>query len=138
MRPAGRDFLMSSVNDRLFELGIELPAPLKPGFEYVPVTLHGNIAYVSGQLPRLDAQTVISGKGRTPFVVAPRSHFTGKLGDLTAVATALGLAAHRVSDRDTFSVALSRFLSRPAPTLIESMVDPTGHARLLADLEDRP
>ena len=53
---------MSSVNDRLFELGIELPAPLKPGFEYVPVTLHGNIAYVSGQLPRLDAQTVISGK----------------------------------------------------------------------------
>ena len=53
---------MSSVNDQLAALGISLPSPMKPGFEYVPVALHRNVAYVSGQLPRLDAESVISGK----------------------------------------------------------------------------
>ena len=53
---------MSTVSDRLAALGITLPARMKPGFEYVPVALHGNTAYVSGQLPRLDAETVIDGK----------------------------------------------------------------------------
>ena len=55
--------------------------------------------------------------------------------DLTAVATAHGLAAQRVTDRDTLSAALLRFLSQPKPTLIEAVVDPTGHTHLLADLD---
>jgi len=53
---------MSTIDDRLNELGITLPAAKKPAFEYVAVALHDNIAYVSGQLPWLDAQNVISGK----------------------------------------------------------------------------
>lgn len=53
---------MSATENRLKELGIVLPAAKKPAFEYVAVALHGNIAYVSGQLPWIDAQNVISGK----------------------------------------------------------------------------
>jgi enamine deaminase RidA (YjgF/YER057c/UK114 family) len=53
---------MSVIDDRLKELGVVLPAAKKPAFEYVAVALHENIAYVSGQLPWLDAQNVISGK----------------------------------------------------------------------------
>lgn len=53
---------MTRIDDRISELGITLPAAKKPAFEYVAVALHGNIAYVSGQLPWIDAQNVISGK----------------------------------------------------------------------------
>ena len=53
---------MSDTDQRLKELGITLPAAKQPAFEYVAVALHANIAYVSGQLPWLDAEQVISGK----------------------------------------------------------------------------
>ena len=53
---------MSTVDERLAELGIDLPAARKPAFEYVAVALHDNIAYVSGQLPWRDAENVITGK----------------------------------------------------------------------------
>jgi enamine deaminase RidA (YjgF/YER057c/UK114 family) len=50
------------IEERLVALAIRLPEPQKPAFEYVPVAIHGAVAYVSGQLPRVDAQTVITGK----------------------------------------------------------------------------
>lgn len=53
---------MSTINERLTELGITLPAAKKPAFEYVAVAQHDGIAHVSGQLPWLDAERVISGK----------------------------------------------------------------------------
>jgi len=59
---AGWGGSMPTVIDRLAELGITLPAAKKPAFEYMAVALHDDIAYVSGQLPWLDAEQVISGK----------------------------------------------------------------------------
>ena len=53
---------MSLVENRLKELGITLPAARKPAFEYVAVAICGNVAYVSGQLPWVDAVHVITGK----------------------------------------------------------------------------
>lgn len=53
---------MTRIDERIAELGITLPAAKKPAFEYVAVALHDNIAYVSGQLPWLDAERVIEGK----------------------------------------------------------------------------
>jgi len=53
---------MSAIDERLKELAISLPAEKKPAFEYVAVALHDGIAYVSGQLPWLDAERVIEGK----------------------------------------------------------------------------
>lgn len=40
---------------RLAELGFRLPPVPKPAFEYVPVTFHAGLAWVSGQLPRDEA-----------------------------------------------------------------------------------
>jgi enamine deaminase RidA (YjgF/YER057c/UK114 family) len=48
------------IEKSLTRLGIELPEPRKPAFAYVAVSVHGDI--VSGQLPWLDADSVISGK----------------------------------------------------------------------------
>jgi enamine deaminase RidA (YjgF/YER057c/UK114 family) len=41
-----------SIENRLKELGIELPASAPAGAAYTPVVIHELVAYVSGQLPR--------------------------------------------------------------------------------------
>jgi len=41
---------MSRVDDRLKELGIELPAPPAPVASYVPFVMAGNLVFISGQV----------------------------------------------------------------------------------------
>ena len=43
-----------SVENRLKELGIELPEAAAPVASYMPVVVHDGLAYVSGQLPFVD------------------------------------------------------------------------------------
>ncbi|MEM7690698.1 MAG: RidA family protein [Pseudomonadota bacterium] len=43
-----------SVHDRLEELGIVLPQAAAPVASYMPVVVHDDVAYVSGQLPFVD------------------------------------------------------------------------------------
>lgn len=47
-----------SAEARLAELGIVLPAAAAPVASYVPVVVHGGLAYVSGQLPFVDGRLV--------------------------------------------------------------------------------
>lgn len=51
-----------SIETRLRDLGLRLPEPAKPSFNYVPVTVHGGVAYVSGQLPKEGGEVRIVGK----------------------------------------------------------------------------
>ena len=39
------------IEERIAELGLELPSPPKPAGAYVPVVVEGNLVYVSGQVP---------------------------------------------------------------------------------------
>ena len=51
------------IDKRLKELGLKLPPPAEPAFQYVPVAVHGETAYVSGQLPKEeDGEIRITGK----------------------------------------------------------------------------
>lgn len=50
------------IAERLAELGIELPKAAQPSFNYVPVTLHNGVAYVSGQMPKVDGEVRVFGK----------------------------------------------------------------------------
>jgi enamine deaminase RidA (YjgF/YER057c/UK114 family) len=43
---------------KLAQLGIVLPEPPAPRGEYVPVVVHGGVAYVSGQLSRVGTHTI--------------------------------------------------------------------------------
>ena len=54
-----------SIAARLDELGITLPAPAAPVASYVPVVVHGDTAYVSGQLPFVDGALVTGRLGDT-------------------------------------------------------------------------
>jgi enamine deaminase RidA (YjgF/YER057c/UK114 family) len=51
-----------SIEKRLMALGLRLPAPRAPAFQYVPVAIHRDVAYVSGQLPRAGEGMVSTGK----------------------------------------------------------------------------
>ncbi|WP_306120130.1 MULTISPECIES: RidA family protein [unclassified Roseitalea] len=48
--------------ERLKSLGINLPDPASPSFNYVPVTVHRGVAYVSGQVPKVDGEVRVFGK----------------------------------------------------------------------------
>ncbi len=51
------------IEQRLKELGLQLPAAGKPMYQYVPVVLQGEIAYVSGQVPwSAPGQAMVTGK----------------------------------------------------------------------------
>jgi enamine deaminase RidA (YjgF/YER057c/UK114 family) len=49
------------IGQKLAELGIVLPAAATPAFQYVPVTIHERLAFVSGQLPR-SGESLVTGK----------------------------------------------------------------------------
>ena len=66
----------ASVEDRLVELGIELPAVAAPVASYVPAVVAGSFLYTSGQLPFVDG-------------ALPR---TGKVGDAVSAEDATDLA----------------------------------------------
>lgn len=50
------------IEERLKDRGIALPDPASPSFNYVPVSVHGGFAYVSGQLPKVDGDVRVRGK----------------------------------------------------------------------------
>lgn len=51
-----------NIEQRLVELGIELPAPTVPGGNFVPARIVGSMLYVSGQVPALNGRDHHSGK----------------------------------------------------------------------------
>src|ERR1700750_708648 len=51
-----------SVTARLAELGIELPAVVKPVAAYIPAVRTRNLVYTAGQLPMQDGALPVTGK----------------------------------------------------------------------------
>jgi enamine deaminase RidA (YjgF/YER057c/UK114 family) len=58
------------IDKRLAELGLDLPEPAAPSFDYVPVTLHRGVAYVAGQLPKVGGDVLVRGKAGAEVDVA--------------------------------------------------------------------
>jgi enamine deaminase RidA (YjgF/YER057c/UK114 family) len=53
---------MGRVDDRLAELGLELPPPTKALASYVPVVVSSGLAFVSGQTPSSEGVAMFTGK----------------------------------------------------------------------------
>jgi enamine deaminase RidA (YjgF/YER057c/UK114 family) len=51
-----------SIDEKLQALGLELPAPVRPAYQYVAVVVHEDLAWVSGQIPRSGDQVLLTGK----------------------------------------------------------------------------
>lgn len=54
--------IMSNAQQKLKELGIELPRPSNPSANYVPVRRIGNLMLISGQVPSQDGKDLYVGK----------------------------------------------------------------------------
>jgi enamine deaminase RidA (YjgF/YER057c/UK114 family) len=50
------------LEQRLQDLGLQLPEPTAPLYHYVPVMIHNGVAYISGQVPRVDGKVPYVGK----------------------------------------------------------------------------
>jgi enamine deaminase RidA (YjgF/YER057c/UK114 family) len=53
---------MSKLDDRLAELGVEIPNVVKPVAAYIPAVVTGNLVYTSGQLPMVSGALLATGK----------------------------------------------------------------------------
>jgi enamine deaminase RidA (YjgF/YER057c/UK114 family) len=62
MTTSGEPSTGSTVEDRLRELGFEVPAVAAPLASYVPALAHGDLIHTSGQLPLVDGELAAVGK----------------------------------------------------------------------------
>jgi enamine deaminase RidA (YjgF/YER057c/UK114 family) len=53
---------MSTPEDRLADLGFELPGSVRPLASYVPTVQTGSLVYTAGQLPMKDGELLATGK----------------------------------------------------------------------------
>lgn len=80
------------IEKRLQSLGLVLPTAAAPSFNYVPVTLHRGVAYVSGQLPKVDGEVRVFGKvgGAVDLNIARHEARVCVLQGIACLAAALG------------------------------------------------
>lgn len=89
---------MSQIEQRLQELGLELPSAPKPAAAYVPAVRTGNLVFVSGQGPVRDGQAVYTGK-----VGGERTEDEGYEAARIAVLNALAVIKAEIGDLDRVS-----------------------------------
>lgn len=51
-----------SVEQKLIDLGLELPAVATPAGAYVPAVISGNLVFTAGQIPLVDGKLMATGK----------------------------------------------------------------------------
>ena len=119
-----------SIESRLVALGFTLPESSAPAFKYVPVVIHRDVAYVSGQLPRVEGGVVTTGKvGREVSVEhAQNAARICILHGLACLKQALGSLdeVKRILKVTGFVASAQGFVEQPA------VVDAASH--LLVDL----
>lgn len=102
---------MSTIEDRLIQLGTPLPQVTKPVAAYVPAVVTGNLVFTSGQLPLVDGVMAATGKvGDGDGLVSPE---TAKALARTCALNALAAAASAIGslDRVTRVVKVVGFVS---------------------------
>ena len=117
---------MSRIDDRLRELGIELPEASVPGANYVPAVRSGNLLFLTGQLSQWNGERRFVGKLGREFGVGD--------GQQAAQLCALNLIAHLRS-------ALSGDLDRVVRCVriagyVNSTPDFTGQSQVINGASD--
>jgi enamine deaminase RidA (YjgF/YER057c/UK114 family) len=130
------------VDDRLAELGLELPDVVPPVAAYVPAVTSGSYVFTSGQLPMVSGRLPESGKvGEGPGLVAPErakelaatcainalAAVRAQLGDLDRVSRVVKVVAFVASDPGFTGQAA---VANGASELLGSVLGDAGvHAR---------
>lgn len=120
---------MPVIEDRLRELGFEVPEVAAPVAAYVPALRRGNIVYTSGQLPFVNGELPVTGKVGAEVSAAQAEELArqcalnglaaarGLLGDLDKIVRVVKVTAFVASDpsftaQPTVANGASVFLGR--------------------------
>ena len=136
------------VEDKLREMGLILPPPATPTFQYVPVTIHAGVAYVSGQLPKEGEEVRITGKvgGGVDLETAQRAARICILQGLSCLKASIGNldAVERVLKVTGFVASAPGFVQQPkvidaaSSLLVEVFGDRGRHARSAVGVAELP
>jgi enamine deaminase RidA (YjgF/YER057c/UK114 family) len=139
---------MTAVEQRLEALGLELPAPARPSFNYLPVVVHGDLVFVSGQLPKEDGEVRITGRVGEEINLeeARRAARISVLQGIAVAADALGGVEHivRVLRMTGFVASAPDFHDQPkvvdaASDLLVDLFSENGrHARSAVGVAELP
>ena len=136
------------IEEKLKELGIEIPIPPSPAGSYIPVVTTGNLAFVSGQIPMKEGKVVFEGK-------VPETQSIDSARDAAKICIINGLAQLKANlgslDKITKFVRISGFVnSNPnfaeqpkvinaaSDLLVEIFGDMAKHSRIAVGVANLP
>jgi enamine deaminase RidA (YjgF/YER057c/UK114 family) len=136
------------VDDRLAELGIELPDPPAAVGSYVPVALDGDLVSVSGQVPVIDGDVLHPGKVGAEVSVEQAQEAARRcvLQALAALRAELGSLdrIRRVVQVGVFVASAPGFTQQPlvangaSDLLVEILGDAGRHSRAAVGVAELP
>lgn len=134
--------------ERLTALGLQLPAPAKPVAAYVPAVAHGDLVYVSGQLPLSGGEVAYRGRVGGELSVAD-GQAAARLCALGALAAASAATPGGAADLvgvlrvEGFVQCAGDFHQQPqvingASELLGALFPGAGHARIAVGVAALP
>ena len=136
------------IEDRLQELGIELPPPPKPVASYVPVVMAGGLAFVAGQGALVDGQVLHPGHVGADVTVEQAQEAANRcaLQALAALKEELGSLdrLRRIVNVTVYVSSAPGFTDQPvvangaSDLFVEVMGDAGRHARAAVGVPDLP
>jgi enamine deaminase RidA (YjgF/YER057c/UK114 family) len=140
---------LNRIEDRLEELGIELPEPSKPGANYVPAVRTGNLIFLTGQLSQWNGERRFIGKLGREFGVEEGQqaarlcalNLVAQLraaleGDLDRVVRCVRIAGY-VNSMPDF-VAQSQVINGASDLFLEVFEDAGRHTRMAVGVSALP
>jgi len=140
---------LDRIEDRLKELGIELPEPSKPGANYVPSVRTGNLIFLTGQLSQWNGERRFIGKLGREFGVEEGQqaarlcalNLVAQLqaaleGDLDRVVRCVRIAGYVNSVPDF--VAQSQVINGASDLFVEVFEDAGRHTRMALGVSALP
>jgi enamine deaminase RidA (YjgF/YER057c/UK114 family) len=136
------------IEERLAELGIELPPAPQPVASYIPVKVVGDLAWAAGQVPMLDGTITVSGSVGSDVTTEEANEGARRcaIQALSALRAALG-SLDRVTGVvkvDVFVASAPGFTDQPAVAngasdlLVEVFGDEGRHARAAVGVSELP
>jgi enamine deaminase RidA (YjgF/YER057c/UK114 family) len=136
------------IEERLVELGVELPPAPSPVASYLPVKVVGGLAWVAGQVPMRDGAVTVSGKVGADVTTEEANAGARRCAvqALAALRAALGTLDRvtGVVKLDVFVASAPGFTDQPtvangaSDLLVEVFGDPGRHARAAVGVPELP
>jgi enamine deaminase RidA (YjgF/YER057c/UK114 family) len=133
---------------RLRQAGLQLPDAASPSFNYVPVRIHRGVAYVAGQMPKVEGEIRVTGKvGREVDLETAQGEaricilqglacLKAELGTLDRVESILRITGY-VASAPGFN-AQPKVIDAASDLLVEVFGDAGRHARVAVGVAELP